>query len=436
MSKGIKFKTMLKPIKAALDELPEHRKGDNIQYSLGDAGLSALSVFYMQSPSFTSWQQDMEKKKGQNNARSIFGIERIPCDEQIKNLLDPVGEKALGEPYWQIYGALAASGHLQKYQQVAGTYLVSLDGTHHHSSQKVHCEQCRVAIRGERASYSHQVLLAMMTAAGQAQVITLEPEFITPQDGHDKQDCEQAAIKRWVKQHASKFSPWSVTVLTDDLHCHQPTCELFIKHDMYFILTCKEDSHTTLYEELTLLQEVEGAIGQKSVRRWNGRHYERCMYRWAKALPLRRGEDALLVNWCELTIFNESTGERMYHNAWATNHEVGKDTVEDIAEGGRTRWKVENEGINVLKNHGYQFAHNYGHGKQHLANVLLCFLLLAFLMHSVLALSCERYQAVRQALGARRKFFESLRTLTRFFYFSDWQQLLTFMYQGLELEPD
>ena len=434
MSKRVRFKAMLKPIQLCLSEMPEHRSGRNRQYTLQDAGLSALSVFYMQSPSFLSWQQEMEKKKGKNNARSLFGIKGIPSDEQIKNLLDPVSSGALGEAYWQIYGVLAESGHLEQYQQVAGTYLVSLDGTQHHSSRKVHCEQCRVTMRGERATYSHQVLLAMLTAPGIKEVITFEPEFITPQDGHDKQDCEQAAIKRWVNQHAGRFSPWSVTILTDDLHCHQPTCQLFIEHDLHFILTCKPDSHSTLYEELALLEQVEGAIGQKSVQRWNGRHYERWHYRWAKALPIRRGEDGLLVNWCELTVFNEASGERMFHNAWATNHEVGEDAVEDIAVAGRTRWKIENEEINVLQNHGYNFAHNYQHGQPTLANVLLSFLLLAFLMHTVQALSCERYQAVRQSLGARRKFFESLRTLTRFFYYSDWYQLITFMYQELELE--
>lgn len=435
MSKPLRFKTMLKWIEEALDRLPEHRRGHNTQYTLADAGLSALSVFYMQSPSFLSWQQEMEKKKGRNNARSLFGISAVPSDEQVKNLLDPVSEGELGRPFWDIFHGLETGGQLKGYKSVADTYLVNLDGTQHQSSQKVHCEQCRVTIRGERAYYDHSVLMAVVSAPEQAQVISLEPEFITPQDGHEKQDCEQAAIKRWVKRHAQEFTPWSVTVLTDDLHSHQPTCDLFKEHELHFILTCKEPSHTTLYEELALLERVEGAIGHKTVRRWNGRHHERWIYRWAQTLPLRRGADALLVNWCELTIVNEATGEQMYHCAWITNHAVSEENVEEVAAAGRSRWKVENEGINVLKNHGYHFKHNFGHGNQHLSNVLLCFLLLAFLMHSVLHLSCERYQAVRQALGSRRKFFESLRTLTRFFFFADWQQLLTFMYQGLELEP-
>ena len=180
---------------------------------------------------------------------------------------------------------------------------------------------------------------------------------------------------------------------------------------------------------------MEGEISSKSVIKWNGRCYERWDYRWADSLPLRRRADALLVNWCELTITNQDTGERKYHNAWATNHEVNEQNVEEVAAGGRNRWKVENEGINVIKNHGYNFKHNYGHGEQNLVNVLLSLLLLAFLFHTVLHLGCELYQTVRRALGARRNFFNDLRALTRYILFSSWQQLLTYMYQGLDLSP-
>jgi len=66
---------------------------------------------------------------------------------------------------------------------------------------------------------------------------------------------------------------------------------------------------------------------------------------------------------------------------------------------------------------------------------LLTLLLLAFLIHSIFDLIDARYQAVRQDLGSRRAFFESLRTLTRFYYFRNWEHLLVFMFYGLELEP-
>lgn len=432
MDRHMKYKEMLKEIGEAVEAIPEHRQGENRQYELRDAGMSAFSVFYMQEPSFLAWQEEMEKKKGKNNARSLFGIERIPSTAQIRNLLDPVEEEGVGKAFWQVYEQLEKRGQLEAYKGAGGTRLVSLDGTRHHVSQAVHCEQCRVVVRQENAYYEHQVLLAVVCAPGQGQVICLEPEFITPQDGHNKQDCEQAAIKRWVQRHADKFAPWSVTVLADDLHGHQPSCELLIASKMYFIFTCKASSHTTLYEELGLLTQVEGAIQRQTVRFWNGRYHERRVYRWAQDLPLRRGTDALRVNWCELTVYDERTGAQTYHNAWITNHVVSEQSIAEVCASGRARWKVENEGINVLKQHGYHFEHNYGHGKQHLANVLLCFLLLAFLVHSALYLGSDMYRAVRQDLRTHYKFFESLRTLTRYFYYRSWEQLLTFMYQGIE----
>ncbi len=128
MGQGLQFKEMLSTVEIALECIPEHRKGQNTKYALKDAGLSAFSVFYMQSPSFLLWQQDMERRKGQNNARNLFGINSIPSDEQTKNLLDPVKEQILGLPYWLIYHSLEQRGMLQAYHGVGGTKYISLMG--------------------------------------------------------------------------------------------------------------------------------------------------------------------------------------------------------------------------------------------------------------------------------------------------------------------
>jgi len=426
---------MLRMLRENLEEMPEHRRGENTQYQIVDAGLAAFAVFFMQSPSFLAHQRDMQRRKGQNNASSLFEVDRIPSDGQIRNLLDPLGAKRSGSVFWGIYAVLDAGGYLAAYQGVGGTRLMSLDGTQHFSSHKVHCDQCRVTVKDGEKHYSHHVLLAVLCAAEQAHVVCLEPEFNTPQDGHEKQDCEQQAIKRWVERNAKHFDPWSVTVLADDLHCHQPTCELLLKHKLHFIVTCKPKSHSTLYEEVRLLERVEGAISTKTVCRWNGRYHERWEYRWAEQVPLRKGAKKLRVNWCTLTVVREDSGEKLYHNAWATDHGLNETSVVAVVRDGRSRWKVENEGINVLKNRGYNFEHNFGHGQQHLSTVLLTLLLLAFLFHTALDLSCLLYQDVRRELGARRTFFNDLRALTRYLHFASLDQLLTFMYQRLELGP-
>jgi hypothetical protein len=427
---------MLGMLEMQLAKVPEHRTGQNERYDIGDAGLAAFAVFYMQSPSFLARQRDMQRKKGHNNAQSLFKITRIPSDGQIRNLLDPVEPASLGAVCWGVYDRLVAGRELAGYRGIADTQLISLDGTQYFGSQKINCPNCRVVEREAQRYYSHLVMLAVLCAPQQEHVICLEPEFIMPQDGYEKQDCEQQAIKRWVTRHAGRFAPWDVTILADDLHCHQPTCELLLTHHLHFILTCKPESHEALYEELALLARVEGAISTLSERKWNGRYYEEWRYRWAEQLPLRRGSHALRVNWCELTIINEATGEQLYHNAWATDHPLDEGSVVEVARDGRSRWKVENEGINVLKNRGYHFEHNYGHGEQRLAAVLLTLMLLAFLFHTALDLSCLVYQAIRRELAVRRTFFDDLRALTRYLYFDTWQQLLTFMYQQLDIAPE
>ena len=427
---------MLEGLRQDLKEVPEHRSGRNIQYAIADAGLGAFAVFYMQSPSFLAHQRDMQRKKGQNNAHGLFGVERTPSDGQIRNLLDPVEPRALYGQFWEIYRRLDECGYLEAYRGIEGTRLISLDGSQYFSSQEIHCPHCRVSVRDEQPYYSHLVMLAVVCAPEQEHVICLDPEFITPQDGHDKQDCEQQASKRWVQRNAERFDAWSATILADDLHCHQPLCELLLEHKLHFIFTCKPESHEALYEELALLERVDGAISTRVVRKWNGRYHERWVYRWAEHLPLRADLKSLMVSWCELTITNEATGQQLYHCSWATDYALDEERVVEVVASGRSRWKVENEGFNVLKNQGYHFEHNYGHGQQYLSMMLLTLLLLAFLFHTVLGLSCSMYQKIRRELVARRTFFNDLRALTRYLYFSSWQQLLSFMYDRLDLAPE
>lgn len=434
MTEPVKFNQMLAGVRRSLEAVPEHRTGQNIQYSIADGGLSAFAVFFLQSPSFLSFQKQMQRQQGRDNAKSMFGIEHIPSDAQIRNLLDPVAPSALREPFWDVFGLLQAGGHLERYR-VAGTYLLSMDGTWYFTSEKVHCPNCTVYEHAEGTRYAHLVMAAVLSAPGLPHVLALEPEFIVPQDGHEKQDCEQQAIKRWVKRNARRFEPWSVTVLTDDLHSHQPLCEMLVENKMHFIMTCKPESHPTLYQEVESLTDVPGAHETHVVRRWHRNHYEQWRYHWVTHVPLRTGDDTLYVNWLELTVVREDTGEQTYYNTWVTSHELTVNTVEEVGDAGRTRWKVENEGFNVLKNQGYAFEHNFGHGNQHLSTVLLTLLFLAFLFHSVLHLTSPLYAALRQAIGARRDFFNHVRALTCYLYFPSWDDMVAFMADKQEVGP-
>jgi len=435
MSDPLVFDTLMQAFHRLLDQLPDHRTGRNVTYTIQDAVLGAFAVFFMQSPSFLAHQQTLQRTHGRNNAQSLFGVEQIPSDNQIRNLLDPLAPELLFPMFATGWRMLETGGALTAFQTLDRQHLIALDGTQYFTSRNLHCAACshKTTANG-MTTYFHTVITPVVVAPNQPHAIALAPEFITPQDGHDKQDCEQAAAKRWITQYAPALAPDTVTILGDDLYCKQPFCELLLAQQLNFILVCKPDSHPALYEWVTCLA-AGGGVSQVTQRHWNGRFGERWTYRYVNEIPLRAGEEALRVNWCELTITQEATDTCLYHNAFVTRHLISDTTVAPIVAAGRTRWKVENEGNNTLKTKGYHFEHNYGHGHQHLAAFLLTLILLAFLFHTLLDLLHPKYQQLRRALAARHTFFDDLRALTRYLAFDGWEQLLDFMIRELELAP-
>jgi hypothetical protein len=440
MSNSVTFQQLLNELDKSFSDLPDVRRGRNKQYSVRDGALAAFSVFFMQSASFLAHQQAMQDRQRRNNAQSLFGIEQIPSDPQIRNLLDPVPPEALSASFWAIFARLEEAGELQSYRtllgigpQANGQWLVSLDGTQYFSSSKIHCKRCTVKVRNGVEYYAHTAITPVLVAPGESRVIALEPEFIQPQDGAEKQDCERNAGKRWLARNASHLADHAVTLLGDDLYCNQPFCEQVLDQGLHFIFTCKPDSHLALYQEVDLLARL-GEIQQLDERQWNGQAHELYHYRYVNQVPLRADADARQVNWCEVIIVEEETGERLYYNTFATDHPLTDQNVAAIVTAGRARWKIENENNNVLKHYGYHLEHNFGHGDQYLSMILVLLNLLAFLCHTVLDLCDQTYKRLRAHLRVRKTFFHDIGTLTHYLFFESWDQMLCFMYVQLELD--
>lgn len=436
MAHPLELSQIITHLQEAWQTLPDTRRpNNNTQYTLTDAALSALAVFFMQAPSFLAQQRALQKRKGRDNAHTLFHVEHIPSDNQIRNLLDPIAPVHIHTVYDWVHDQLQATGELDRYRAFNGTFLIPLDGVTYFSSTQLHCEQCsqRKDAQG-LVHYSHTAISPVLVRPGSSQVLPLPPEFITPQDGVEKQDCERAAAYRWLAQHNPRFAPHTVTYLGDDLYANHPFCEKVAQtYQQYFVCVAKPESHAHLYSWITMLEKTR-SLAQFDRRVWTGQYGERWQYRWTTDVPLRAGPDSLQVTWLELTITHEQTGEVLYHNAWVTNHVFTQDTVVALAQVGRARWKVENEQHNTLKNHGYHLEHNFGHGHQHLSTVLFTLNVLAYLLHTVQELISAPYRLLRQALVARYTFFNDLRALTNYLIFESWNALWRFMIEGLELE--
>jgi hypothetical protein len=428
------FDILVGELRKVVSHFPDKRTGKNTRYSMENIVLSAFSLFFTQNPSFLQFQRDMKKAKGWSNAQTLFGVGTIPSDNHIRDILDEASPEHVYPVFTYIFDTLNKHEYLDCYRRINGDLLIAFDGTEYHNSQHIYCENCNITRhRNGTITYSHKAIRTKVVAPKNNTVISLEPEFIIPQDGHDKQDCEHEAMKRWLIKHGAHYRHLGITVLGDDLYCDQPMCLAIRKACFNFILVCLPESHKILYEWIDFLA-ASGDVLNHIERRWTGKEYETDTYRFVNDVPICDGEKALRVNWCEITT-TKADGTVIYRNAFATNHLITKANIIEIVADGRSRWKTENENHNILKTKGYHIEHNFGHGEKYLASLFVTFNLLAFLFHTVLSLMDNRYQQIRQALGTRETFFDDVRALTRYICFESWDALLSFMIQGLLL-PD
>ena len=390
-----------------------HRDGD---YKMADIGLSAFSIFFMGSPSFLAHQRALEDGQGRSNCQTLFAISAIPSDAYIRLMLDGAAPAAFDGLFIK---AIEAAGPLTPFQRLDGRVPIALDGTEYFCSRKLHCPQCSTRLRSDGGTeYFHAFLGASLVAPGHKQVMPLPPEFIAPQDGAEKQDCERNAAKRWLARHGPTVAHLRPVYLGDDLFACQPIADAIHHAGGSFILTCKPASHKTVTEYLhgAELEEHRQTICKRGKR-------TATIYRWLSAVPLRATDDALAVNWFSIEICN-AKGKRTYYNSFVTDLPVTPNTVAELAACGRARWKIENETFNVLKTKGYNLEHNFGHGKETLASLLVTLNLLAFAFHTAAYLKVLAWRAAVIARGATYRFFEHLRTITTYVVFQDWSHLL------------
>jgi hypothetical protein len=413
--------TLLAGLKRNCSLFPDKRRGENVTYTMADVGLSGFAPFFMQCESFLSHQRQLEEGQGTSNCQTLFGMEKIPTDNHIRMMLDPVHPRHLQGSFDEVIDlAQKQKDVLQKFQCLGGRTPIALDGTEYFCSYTIGCKHCLTRKRnnGKIENY-HTMLAATIVAPGHNMAIPLMPEFIANTDGADKQDCERNAAKRWISTHNKRVAGLRPIYLGDALFSCQPLAEVVLETGADFIFVCKPDGHKALYDFMkgAALERLVVTVKHPGNKRLT---YH---YHWFEGAPLRDGKDALTVNWIAVTI-TDAEGKKTYDGAFVTSLPVAADNVADIVACGRARWKIENDSFNVLKNNGYHLEHNFGHGEHYLAMMFAAMNFLAFAFHTVADCVDDAWKTARAAKGSRKRFFEHIRTLTVYLVFPSWAALL------------
>lgn len=390
-------------------QIPDHRRA-NTSYPLADLLRSAFAMFSLKAPSLLSFQQQTRQER--SNLHTIYQIQELPGDTQMRAALDPVSPQPLRALFKTLVTTLKQAGVIKQYHYWPRHVLVAVDGVEHFSSTKVHCAQCtRRKHRNGTTSYHHAGLAAVLLHPDHEEVFPLDFEPVLNHDGSKKQDCERNAAKRLSAALHERYPDLPVLLVEDALYANAPHLRQVAGYGWSYILNVKPDSHRSLDQQFAGRLE-SGQVQELCQRDAKGcEHY----YAWTNGLCLCESAVDVRVNYLR---YEQTDRKGMVTRwGWITNLPLRARTVQKVMRAGRSRWQIENETFNTLKNQGYHFEHNYGHGTQNLATILAVLMMLAFTVDQIQQRCWTLFRQVRAGLRTKAKLWESLRSLFKVLLF-------------------
>ncbi len=375
---------------------------------LHDVLMSGFAMMALKDPSLLAFER--RRIVEEHNLRSVFHIKDIPCDTQMRTRLDVVDPDWLRPAYRALFRKAQRGKALEKMVFMEGCYLIALDGTGYFSSEKLFSPFCLVksCSKSGKTIYHLQALGAAMVHPDSRTVIPLAPEPICKQDGETKNDCERNGARRWLGNFRKDHPHLKVIITEDALSPNAPHIRDILAAGCHFILGVKEDDHKYLFDCLNATVEAGKAIEHDLPDPQNPDVHH--FFRFTSGLPLNESNKDILVNVVE---YWEEGGKKPRYFSWVTDLTITKDNVYDIMRGGRTRWKVENETFNTLKNQGYHLEHNFGLGEKYLSLTFFSLMMLAFLVDQLQERCCALYREIRKKRGSKKELFETIRGVFR-----------------------
>jgi hypothetical protein len=394
-------------LRERFNQFTDHR-ASNSSFALSDILMSGFAMFSLKYASLLQFETQSEVER--QNLAQLYGIKKVCTDSQMRKVLDLVSPYPLQDLFPFYYEILKQLGVLKQYPYLGRHLVVAIDGVTHFESQKVHCPCCiEKANKDGTRSYSHSMLCAMLVHPIEKEVFVMGTEAIVCQDGVEKNDCERNASKRLLDFLAVHYQGQPLLITEDALYANAPNVSQILDNNWSYVLAIKPDGNKSLF----------AAFADSSVGRRTGRYSykdERIehTFRYVNNLPINGSNADIRVN----VLHYEQTDKKgkVTRFSWMTNLELNQKTVTSIMRIGRSRWKIENEtgrppAFNTLKNQGYNFEHNYGHGKRNLSTVLAYLMLLAFQVDQLIQSAHKPFRQILKATKTKVKFWHTIRAL-------------------------
>jgi Transposase DDE domain len=414
-SKGISYDSLVDYCGSYFGQIEDHRRS-NASISLSDQLKSAYAMFALKYPSMLMLEKGRFKEED-GNLRHLFGIKKIPSDTTMRQTLDGLNPEQLHGLFSGIIQRVEANKKLSAYKVLNDYLLCAMDGVSFFDSTKIHCENCQQKkTRDGVVHYSHAMLCGVLIHPERQEVLPLGAEPINRQDGELKNDHELVAAKRLWSRLWDAYSEHKFLHTGDALFANAPMIRSIEEAGHAYLLNVKPDSHELLFAHYQHA-EHRHAYQKKQYTTPDNEHIE---LEFCNDLPLNNSAGDVRVNFLIARVTKKGKTTTF---TWVSNLKITAGNALALCRFGRSRWKIENETFNTLKNQGYHFEHNYGHGEKHLCNTLAILMMIAFLVDQIQQMTSKVFASVLKIVKTKARLWEDMRAVFKLVPCKSFKQL-------------
>ena len=228
--------------------MPDYR-GKRGTYDMSEIVLAAVMMFLFKEGSRNQMNEDREEAQFRSNYKLIFGL-RLPHLDTVSDVMNKLDPKLLELCRRDVIKYLLDKRTLHKFRLLDKYFCVAIDGSGVYTYDKEPYEGCpsKTSRRGKK-TWTQNVLEAKIVCPNGFS-LSIATEWLKNEDGHEKQDCEQKALKKLLKNLKKDFPRLSICILLDGLFASGPVMEQIKSKGWEYIIVWKDGKLKKVWEQL------------------------------------------------------------------------------------------------------------------------------------------------------------------------------------------
>lgn len=370
-------------LKKRLSEIPDVRK--RTDYEISEIIMAGICLFLFKEGSRNAFNLDRKEQSFSIKYKQIFNM-RLPHMDTVDDVFRLLNSNELETLKADFVRLLIKNKVFQKFKFFPNQYLIAIDGTGVVSFDYQHCENCLSKKYEKKTVYFHPVLEAKMVFSNGLSISIASEWISNPTGKYDKQDCELKAFKRLSTNLKTMFPKLNICLLADGLYPNITFFNICKTNNWDFIITFKDGNLPSVWEEINLLPPKSSEL--LNIKNVSKSEIINKNYRWRNKIEYENHKISWIQCDCQIkNIKSKSTVNKK--SVFICSTECSKKNAIAIVDGGRMRWKIENEGFNEQKNGDYKMEHKYSRVSFNaLKNYYLC-LQIAHIINQLSVLSIE-----------------------------------------------